>query len=334
MLRRVRELTVVLLAACGSQKTAPVPTATEDASVVSPHPLALAVDAAATTPKKPMTNDEILREKVGSDMIVTPWTGPAVAGFDLYFVNTKSSEGDPASGAGAVVHAGDVLRGQDAMRAVIATGTKDAHALAAYSSYLLAHGADPLTSDKGVSAPPPEKALIKPPAITGSSLEYWTYQPQIGAPVLLHTKLDLGTLAIASTKAERYQGGGGKDAVDVAREKLARAPFDQKQGAAELGKLCGDPRVPKILAAELAGHKVPDTRAAIAKAMAGCKDAASVKALVAALADKHAAVRKWAAESLGAIGDRSARPALEKLAQSEQDPDAKVSAQRAAEKLK
>ncbi|HEY5920917.1 MAG TPA: HEAT repeat domain-containing protein [Kofleriaceae bacterium] len=324
----MRELAILLLAACGSQKTAPVPTATEDAATPP-----LAVDAAATTPKKPMTNDEILREKVGPDMIVTPWTGPAVAGFDLFFVRTKSSEGDPSSGAGAVVHAGDVLRGQDAMRAVIATGTKDAHALAAYSSYLLAHGADPLTSGDGVSAPPPEKALIKPPVLAGTSLEYWSYQPQIGAPVLLHTKLDLTTLAIASTKAEKY-GGGGKDAVEAARAKFSMSAYDQKQGAAELGKLCSDPRVPKILATELAGHKVPDTRVAVAKAMAGCKDAASVKALVAALADKHAAVRKWAAESLGAIGDRSARPALEKLAQSEQDPDAKVSAQRAADKLK
>lgn len=328
---RPRELILVVLAACGSQKTAPQTTATDDAAiVVTPTPT---VDAAGTTPKMPMTNDEILRANVGPDVVVTPWTGPAVAGFDLFFVNTKSSEGDPASGAGAVVHDGKVLRGQEAMRAVIATGSKDAHALAAYSSYLLARGADPLTSGDGVSAPPPEKALIKPPVLAGTSLEYWSYQPQIGAPVLLHTKLDLATLAIASTKAENYKAGG-KDAVEAAREKLARAPFDQKQGAAELGALCGDPRVPKILATELAGHKVPDTRAAIAKAMAGCKDAASVKALVAALADKHPAVRKWAAESLGAIGDRSARPALEKLAQSEQDPDAKISASRAAEKLK
>jgi hypothetical protein len=280
-----------------------------------------------------MTSEETLRANVGTDVILTAWKGPAVTDYDLFFVRTKSSEGDPSTGSGVVVNGDKVLRGADALRAVIATGTKDAHALAAYASYLMARGADPLVSGDGVSAPPAQKALIKQPTLVGSTLEYWTYQAPIDRPLLLHTKLDLGTLAIVSTRAEQLQGGGN-DAVEAARQKFTMSAFDQKKGAEELGKLCSDPRVPAILAAELAGHKVPDTRAAVAKAMAGCKGAASVKALVAALADKHAPVRKWAAESLGAIGDRSARAAVEKLAQSEEDPDAKVSAMRAADKLK
>jgi HEAT repeat protein len=92
--------------------------------------------------------------------------------------------------------------------------------------------------------------------------------------------------------------------------------------------------VPAILASALATHRVVDTRVAAARAMAGCKDAPSVVALIGALGDGQAQVRKWAAESLGTIGDRSARPALERLAKGEKDPDARISVERALGKLK
>ena len=91
--------------------------------------------------------------------------------------------------------------------------------------------------------------------------------------------------------------------------------------------------MPPILASALATHKVPDTRVALAKAMAGCKDAASVKALIAALRDAHVPVRKWAAESLSAIGDKGAKAPLEQALAGERDPDAQVSMQRAVAKL-
>lgn len=280
-----------------------------------------------------MTSEELVRAHAGNDVIVTPSDGPKLAGFDLFFVRTKSRRDDPATGSGLVVNAGKILAGADAMRAVVATGSQDAHTLATYASYLLQDAAVPLVDGAGVSVPPAEKALIKPPSLAGTTLEFWTYQPPIDRPRLLHTRLDLSTLKIDSTPAEKL-ASPALDAVETARAKLAASAFDQRKGAEELGKLCADPRVPGILASTLATHKVPDTRAAAAKAMAGCKDAASVKALVAALGDGHVGVRKWAAESLGAIGDRSARPALEKLSKTEQEPDAQVSIARALDKLK
>ena len=276
-----------------------------------------------------MTSEEAVRAWAKGDD-VTRYSGPAIEGVDLFFVSRSDSEG--ATGRGVVHVDGKILTGQDAMRAALERGPKDPVILAAYASYLLAQGADPLLDGASVSAPPAWKAMIKPPSLSGSTLEYWTYQGVIGPPQLLRTQVDLGTLAVTGATAERL-AAGSQDAVETARAKLDRSAYDQKQGAIELGKLCTDPRVPPILSAALANHKVPDTRKEIAKAMAGCKDPASVKALVAALRDSHGPVRKWAAESLGAIGDASAKAPLQQALAAERDPDAQVSMQRAVAKL-
>ena len=280
-----------------------------------------------------MTSLEVVRARAGTDAIVTPWDGPNLPGLDLFFVRSKGSSDDPPSGSGLVVTGGKLLTGPDAMRAVVATGSQDAHTLATYASYLLLDAALPLVDGAGVSVIPAEKALIKPPSLVGTTLEFWTYQPPIDRARLLHTRLDLSSLKIVSTLAEKL-ASPAQDAVETARAKLAASAFDQRKGAEELGKLCADPRVPAILANALATHKVPDTRVAAARALAGCKDAVSVKALITALGDAQAPVRKWAAESLGTIGDRSARPALEQLARTEQDPAARGSIARALDKLK
>ena len=266
---------------------------------------------------------------------VTRWKGPAIQGLDLFFVT--HSDGETASGRGVVVSDGKIVTGQDAMRAVLAHGSKDPMVLAAYASYLLQQGADPLSDGSSVEAPPAWKALIEPTTLADNTLEYWTYQGQLSGgpqagPKLLRTQVDLTTLAVTAAPAERL-AAGAQDPVETARAKLDRSPYDQKAGAAELGKLCSDPRVPPILASALATHKVPDTRVALAKAMAGCKDAASVKALIAALRDAHVPVRKWAAESLSAIGDKGAKAPLEQALAGERDPDAQVSMQRAVAKL-
>ena len=277
-----------------------------------------------------MTSEEVVRARTGNDVIVTPWDGPKLAGFDLFFVRTKSRSDEPATGSGMVVNAGKILSGPDAMRAVIATGSQDAHTLAVYASYLLQEAALPLVDGAGVTVVPAEKALIKPPSLVGTTLEFWTYQPPISAQRLLHTRLDLGSRAIASTPAERL-ASPALDAVETARAKPAASAFDQRKGADELGKLCADPRVardPRERAGDPQGAR--HARGG-GQGEAGCKDAASVKALIAALGDAEVPVRKWAAESLGAIGDRSARPALEKLAKTEQQPDAQVSISRALE---
>ncbi|MEJ7599693.1 MAG: HEAT repeat domain-containing protein [Kofleriaceae bacterium] len=318
---------LLLAGACRSQASPAQGTRDDAALTQSPA----AIDAAS--PRKVMTSEQVVRQHAGNDAVVQPWEGAKIAGFDLFWVSSKAQPDEPGTGAGVVVNGGKVLSGPDAMRAVIASGSQDARALATYASHLLARGAAPLVDGADVMAPPAHKALIKAPSIASGKLEFWSYQPQVGAPVLLHTQLDLASLAIVSTRAEKL-ASPAQDTVETARAKLAASAFDQKKGAEELGKLCADPRVPAILANALATHKVPDTRAAVAKAMVGCKDAASVKALITALGDAQVPVRKWAAESLGAIGDRSARPALEKLAKTEQEPDAQVSIARALDKLK
>jgi HEAT repeat protein len=218
-----------------------------------------------------------------------------------------------------------------------ARGSKDAALLAAYASYLLGDGADPLADGSTVEAPAAWKALIKPPKLDGNTLEFWTYQGQLGGgpqagPELRRRQVDLDTLVMTGASAEKV-ATGPQDAVETAKAKLDRAPFDQKQGAMELGRLCSDPRVPPILAAALARHKVPDTRKEIAKAMAGCKDKASVKALVGALRDSHAPVRTWAASSLAAIGDATAKAPLQQALAGEQDYEAQMAMKSAIAKL-
>jgi hypothetical protein len=314
-----------LICACSSHAQAPAPTQPEDAKRAA----VVVDDADKRTPMRSMPSEDAVRAWAKGG-VVSRWNGPTIEGFELFFVT--HSDGEKETGQGVVVSDGKIATGQEALRAVIASGSKDAVALAAYASYLLQRGADPLRDDHTVSAPPAEKALIRPPSISGTTLEYWIYQGQFGAPKLARTQLDLGSLAVTVTPAERA-AAAPQDAVETARAKLDRSAYDQKAGAEELGTLCSDPRVPPILAASLASHKVPDTRAALAKAMAGCKDAASVKALIAALGDAHGPVRKWAAESLGAISDASARAPLERALGHERDPDAQVSIQRAVAKL-
>lgn len=192
---RAREvaLSLILLAgACRSPASTPAQRAPDDA----------AVTPVAADPRRPATSEEAVRAHVGPGAHVTPWDGPVVPGFDLFFVTTPSTEGDPGTGTGLVYSSGKILSGPEAMRAVVASGSKDAHALASYASHLLAAGAAPLLNDDGVAEPVAHKALIKPPTLTGTRLEFWTYQPPLGAPELLRTRVDLATLDLVSAGAE------------------------------------------------------------------------------------------------------------------------------------
>lgn len=148
----------------------------------------------------PATSEDAVRAWAKGGIVI-PWEGKPIEGLDLFFV--RRSDGEQETGQGVVVHDGNVSHGQAAMREAVARGGQDASALAAYASYLLQRGGEPLRDGNGVSVPAAERALIKPPRLDGSKLEYWTYQYQIGAPKLLRTQVDLATLALTVAPGER-----------------------------------------------------------------------------------------------------------------------------------
>jgi len=219
-----------------------------------------------------------------------------------------------------------ILEGRDVTRAA-AKATKDAALLAKVAMAVERRGGEILTAPKNDEQ---KKAQVVPPAIAGTTLTFWVWTSGVGRMLML-AKVDLTTGAL--------ELGGPPESADdkIARalEGLAGTSLSMHQHAIKaLAAACAsDPKARKGLLDAASGHKREETRAAAVEASPAC-GAAAVDALIRVMEHDASSTVRWkAAKALGEIGDRKAKPALEKAANSG-DANVKSAATRALEKLK
>lgn len=300
-------------------------------------------DARPKPQGKPMSESTSSAEQVRAHFTLPqpppPWTQVKTPGADLFWVALPSRGPDDDRGRGAAVIGGQVLVGAEALRAVLAlAGTpRDAASLASLASLLLGRDGEPVRDPGqkvGPSAGAPQiVAQVRPPLLDGDVLTFWTVDGRIGRPALARHVLSLSTLAFTTQEAARLLAAT-EDPVERARRALASGSlFAERDAVAELALRVGDDKAAAALEEAVAGHKRAETRGLAAAALGKVHRAGSTAVLLRALTDGEAGVRWRAADALGQIGDRSARPALERLRDSDPDASARSAATRALARL-
>ncbi|MDQ3364782.1 MAG: HEAT repeat domain-containing protein [Myxococcota bacterium] len=275
------------------------------------------------------TTLERLQAWAGADLGINPWHDVQVPGVELFYAaNTVEYRG-----VVVVDGTADPLTGKEALRAVRSRGVTDAAALAKVALLLLARGEQPIL-DPGTATMdlPAVRKLVRAPAIEGTTLTMWSTD-QRGSLLVRH-RVDLTTLELTSQPGQALVTAQ-RDPIDVALEQLAGKSTSLYDGAIDaLVAACQDPRAAKALADVVARHPNAQARGWAAFQSATCHDAGTVRVLIAALTkDPEATVRKHAAASLGKLGAKEARGALDQAAQQDADLDVKGAAGRALKQL-
>lgn len=279
------------------------------------------------TPSPPKTTLEQVQRWAPAGAGVSD-AGFAVPGVELFRIDTHEPvkpEGYATYPIVAIVGGvgAPILQGDDVTRAVIKV-IKDPKQLATIAlavnrraGMLLDGPRDDQQRKQGVSAP----------KLAGGAVELWLMAGSPGLS-LYHGRLDLASGKLELAEPEASPGEELDNAI---------AALDGSGYVAALDTLkqhCADPKASKALFAALATGAREDLRARAAMAVEACGAAAAVEPLVRALEqDKATAVRATAAATLGRLGDKRARPALEKAAQSKDDGVA-YSAKEALKKLR
>jgi hypothetical protein len=136
------------------------------------------------------------------------WTGYAVRPDPI------PADYDDASYALVNLETEEVVRGEDAMRLVLEL-TSDPRKIAVHSLAFLRRGGAPLSGEEG-NRTEREKQYVQPPAIEGTTLEYWYYK---GSPsrTLFRDRLDMETLEIeTSSVSQVHQAAEAADRDDDA----------------------------------------------------------------------------------------------------------------------
>ncbi len=265
----------------------------------------------------------------GKDRNVSPYGGVAVSGIELFTVGSKRAYPDMGPGQLVAVVHGNLppLTGAQIVKAVLDAGVADPATLAT-----VALGGQPpivdLKADLG-SAPPDQAKLAHPPAVQDHVLEAWFWSSGM-AHQLSRVRVDLRTLAQQLVTANDLLRST-QDPVDLAYDDLMKGnAFGPADRLVALSAT--QPRAVDALNDATAHAASADARAAAAQALTKAHNGKSVAALVGALKDGDAGVRKAAADSLGAIRDATARPALT-AASSDVDENVKWAAIRAIKEL-
>jgi len=279
------------------------------------------------------TQDRVQRA-AGAGAAVIPLREVSLPKLELFWLSTRIPS-DKDSGRGIAVVDGKLpwLEGAKAMEVVFAR-TKDAAILARAAIVLLLSRGTLLVKPDDSPSPltPAQRAVITPPVLTATALEFWYFA---GRPGTFKVHVDLATWHVRKTPLQA-QVQAGQDPVELARQQLADPGLAVNQGGIDkLATLCAEPRAMAVLVDALATNPRAPTRARAAAALAKCKPAGAVPALSAALRkDAEVAVRKAAVEALGTLADPAARPALEHAAKADADTDVRSYAQWALGKLK
>lgn len=271
---------------------------------------------------------ERLQAWVGPNYGINPWHDVKVPGVELYnAANTVEYRG-----IAVIAGQADPLTGKDALHAMRSRGVSDPAQLAALALHFLARGEKPILDPAAVKADLPEvRKLVRPPQLQGSLLEVWSLDGR--GELLVRHQVDLGTYQLTSQAGQALLTAQ-KDPIDVALQQLAGPSISLYDGAIDaIVAACKNPRAAPALNDVIAKHKHPKARGWAAFQSVNCKDGKTVGVLIAALEkDTDATVRKHAADSLGKLGAKEAKAALEKA---QKDPDADVAgaAGRAVKKL-
>jgi hypothetical protein len=249
--------------------------------------------------------------------------GVDVPGVELFMVSDPNQR-PPADGNRSytlVAIAGGVgqpiLQDGPAIARAVAAATKDALTLARVGLLIGRRRGEILTA---ASTDQQRKANVKPPAVAGTSVEFWVLTSGVGRN-LLHARFDLASAQLELGAPPPAAG----DIVANAITTLADANAGMHAEALRtLAQHCSDAAAKKALFDALASHAREETRAAAAEAAPAC-GASAVDALIHALeTDKARLVRGKAALALGEIGDRRAKPALEKATSTDIASAAKI----------
>ena len=200
---------------------------------------------------------------------------------------------------------GQLLEREDAMRAVIKV-TQDATTLAKVAMLVYRREGELLQAPKDDHQ---RKAGVVAPAPVSGAVEFWIHTAGVSR-MLLRGRLDLAkaTLEVGAPPVSK------SDAIANAITALGGTSRSMHRSALKtLADSCSDPAASKALLDALAGHSSEDVRGAAADAAPACGTSA-VDALIHSLEhDTSRIVRSKVITALGTIGDRKARPALEKL---------------------
>lgn len=284
--------------------------------------------SAMTTPDSATSTLERLQAWVGPNLGINPWADVQVPNVELFYAANSVEY----RGIAVVEGAPDPLTGKPALRAVRERGVTDAVQLGQVALLLLARGEKPILDPRTATTDLPEvRKLVRAPAIDGNTLVLWSTDPH--GELLIRHQLDLTTLELTSQPGQALVTAQ-RDPIDVALQQLAGSSTTLYNGAIDaLVAACKNPRAAKALGEVVAKHPHPQARGWAAFQTATCHDDRTVGVLIAALGkDADATVRKHAADALGKLGAKEARPALEK-AQSDSDLDVKGAAGRALKKL-
>jgi hypothetical protein len=214
-----------------------------------------------------------------------------------------------------------ILHGDDVMRVVI-KGVQDPAKLAEIALAVNRRPGGILTAPRDDAD---RKRGVTAPHRAGDAIELWVLA---GSPSL---QLLFGRLDLASGKLELAPPAIGED--EEIANAIAVLETSAMSGALEtLKRNCAKPAASKALFDALAKGKRKELRERTAMAVEAC-GAAAVEPLIRALeSDPEMTVRGTAALVLGKLGDKRAKPALEKAAKSS-DPTLSYAAGEALKKL-
>ena len=142
-----------------------------------------------------MDSWERVKEQAGDGAEVGEVHQVVVAGFEFFYVTTAAGN-DMATGYAVAVQAAPpaMLRGTDAMRAVVGTGFKDAAGLATLALLFLQGGGAVVTAPSAAE----RAAGAMAPSISGNQLTYWYETADGMSQDLSHSRIDLTTFAVMS----------------------------------------------------------------------------------------------------------------------------------------
>jgi len=257
--------------------------------------------------------------------------GMTVPGVELFALTTDRPVPQDADNLPRIVAiagglGSPILEGRDVTRAAI-KGTKDPALLAQIALAVERRNGEILTAPKNDQQ---KQAKVVPPALAGNTVTFWVWTSGVGRMLML-AKLDLasGALELGGPPVSR------DDQIAQAIEALAGTSLAMHEHAiGTLAAACAsDPKARTALFDAMAHHAREETRAVAVDASPACGPAA-IDTLIKILENDAASTVRWkAAKALGDIGDKKAKPALEKAATSS-DANVKSAATRALGKLK
>jgi len=282
------------------------------------HPMDKKLDAGRPTAKTAL--DQVQAAAPPGASVVD--IGLGIPGLTVFRIDNHApvpADGQRAYRYVALAGVGSPMLEGDEMYAAIAKQVTDAKRLA--EIILTFRDASPLAGPDGSEFQ--KKRGVTAPVIANGALDFWFMW---GAPSrsLYHGHLDLAT-----GKLDTAVPGPDEDEALASQIDRAKQSADPTSIRA-IAKHCDKPAVRDALFEVLAKHRREDMRAEAAMAVEAC-GAAAVDPLIAALADKTS-VSATAASTLGKIGDKRAKAALEKAAASS-DSELAAEAKKALTKL-